>query len=89
MVLLNFGDNSGSIAVPFPKAGTYREMLDDDVRPSSFDLAVASDGEVPHDHRAIALRIYLREDCLSLPPPTLGGSCQCEIPRPWVDSSDR
>jgi maltooligosyltrehalose trehalohydrolase len=45
MVLLNFGDNSASVAVPFPQAGTYREMLDDDVRPSSFDLAVASDGE--------------------------------------------
>ncbi len=46
MVLLNFGDNPGSIAVPFPKAGTYREMLDDDVRPSSFDLTVASDGDM-------------------------------------------
>jgi maltooligosyltrehalose trehalohydrolase len=46
MVLLNFGDNSGSIAVPFPKTGTYREMLDDDARPASFDITVASDGEV-------------------------------------------
>ena len=45
MVLLNFGDDSGSIAVPFPQAGTYREMLDDDVRPSHYDLNVASDGE--------------------------------------------
>ena len=46
MVLLNFGDASGSIAVPFPQAGTYREMLDDDVRPSHYDLNVASDGEL-------------------------------------------
>jgi maltooligosyltrehalose trehalohydrolase len=46
MVLLNFGDSPGSIAVPFPKAGTYREMLDDDVRPSSFDLTVVSDGDM-------------------------------------------
>lgn len=46
MVLLNFGDNPESIAVPFPKAGTYREMLDDDVRPSSFDISVAFDGDV-------------------------------------------
>lgn len=46
MVLLNFGDSSGSVAVPFPKAGTYREMLDDDARPASFDLNVAADGEV-------------------------------------------
>lgn len=45
MVLLNFGDNSGSIAVPYPKAGTYREMIDDDARPSHYDLSVASDGE--------------------------------------------
>ena len=45
MVLLNFGDNSGSIAVPFPKAGTYREMIDDDARPSHYDLSVASDSE--------------------------------------------
>jgi len=46
MVLLNFGDNPGSIAVPFPKAGTYREMLDDDVRSSSFDISVPFDGDV-------------------------------------------
>ena len=50
MVLLNFGDNSGSIAVPFPKAGTYREMLDDDARPTRFDITVASDGDI---HTAI------------------------------------
>jgi 1,4-alpha-glucan branching enzyme len=48
MVLLNFGDNSGSIAVPFPKAGTWREMIDDgDARPSHFDITVASDGDTP------------------------------------------
>ena len=47
MVPLNFGDNSGSIALPFPKAGTYREMLDDDARPARFDITIASDGDVP------------------------------------------
>ena len=47
MVLLNFGDNSGSIAVPFPKAGTWREMIDDDARPSHFDITIASDGDTP------------------------------------------
>ena len=46
MVLLNFGDNKGDISVPFPKAGTWREMIDDGDRPSHLDLIVASDGEI-------------------------------------------
>ena len=47
LVLLNFGDNPGGIAVPFPKAGTWREMLDDDARPSHFDVTIAADGDTP------------------------------------------
>jgi 1,4-alpha-glucan branching enzyme len=45
MVLMNFGDADSSITLPFPKAGTYREMLDDDVRAASYDLVIANDGD--------------------------------------------
>ena len=62
MVLLNFGDGATSISLPFPKAGTYREMLDDDVRQTSFDLTVRSDGEshtiiVPSHYGMIFLKV--------------------------------
>jgi 1,4-alpha-glucan branching enzyme len=62
MVLLNFGDGTTSISLPFPKAGTYREMLDDDVRQTSFDLAVHSDGEshtiiVPSHYGMIFIKV--------------------------------
>ena len=32
MVFLNFSGSEQSLSVPFPVAGTYREMLDDDTR---------------------------------------------------------
>jgi maltooligosyltrehalose trehalohydrolase len=32
MVLLNFSDQPGTIAVPFPKAGNWTEMIDADIR---------------------------------------------------------
>jgi hypothetical protein len=44
MVLLNFGAGDATLSLPFPQAGSWREMLDDDVRPSHYDLFVASDG---------------------------------------------
>ena len=44
MVLVNFDDNAGTISVPFPKAGTWTEMLDADVR--NLTLNVASAGAV-------------------------------------------
>jgi maltooligosyltrehalose trehalohydrolase len=44
MVLLNFGAAAGQIQVPFPKAGTWTEMLDADQR--TFALTVANDGDV-------------------------------------------
>jgi maltooligosyltrehalose trehalohydrolase len=43
MVLLNFGNAVGTITLPFPKAGTWREMLDDAKR--QFSITVAADGE--------------------------------------------
>jgi 1,4-alpha-glucan branching enzyme len=43
-VLLNFADAAGQISVPFPKAGTWQEMLDADQR--SYSVTVAADGDV-------------------------------------------
>ena len=42
MVVLNFSDNRNSISIPFPKAGVWREMVDDDKR--TLTLNVPSDG---------------------------------------------
>jgi hypothetical protein len=42
MVVLNFSDNPSSISIPFPKAGVWREMVDDDRR--TLTLNVPSDG---------------------------------------------
>ncbi|HEY6293378.1 MAG TPA: alpha-amylase family glycosyl hydrolase [Terriglobia bacterium] len=44
MVLLNFSDSPGTISVPFPKAGTWREMIDADLR--TLTLTVANDGDL-------------------------------------------
>ena len=44
MVLLNFSDRTGTISVPFPKAGVWQEALDADIR--ALTLPVASDGAV-------------------------------------------
>ena len=41
MVLLNFADSAGIISVPFPKAGTWQEMLD-----GNQTISVPSDGAV-------------------------------------------
>jgi 1,4-alpha-glucan branching enzyme len=46
MILLNFSDSVQSLSVPFPVAGTYREMLDDDLRgPSHLEVSVQNPGE--------------------------------------------
>jgi hypothetical protein len=42
MVLLNFADSAGTITVPFPKAGAWKEMIDADIRGQT--LSVPSDG---------------------------------------------
>jgi len=39
MVFLNFSDTPGSVTIPFPKAGTWKEMIDADVV-----LTVQADG---------------------------------------------
>jgi 1,4-alpha-glucan branching enzyme len=40
MIFLNFSDEQKSVTVPFPEPGTYREMIDNDVRSSPFDISV-------------------------------------------------
>jgi len=42
MVLLNFAESTASITLPFPKAGTWTEMIDADTRPLT--LQVPGDG---------------------------------------------
>ncbi len=49
IVILNFSNSPQSISLPFPKAGTYREMVDDDIRaPDHLDLIVQQDGQTIH-----------------------------------------
>jgi 1,4-alpha-glucan branching enzyme len=46
MVFLNFSDSERSLSVPFPVAGVYREMLDEDVRGQShLEITVQNPGE--------------------------------------------
>ena len=42
MVLLNFSDQARSVSVPFPKAGVWKELIDDSVR--TLTINVPSDG---------------------------------------------
>ena len=44
MVLLNFASSAGQIAVPFPKAGKWQEMLDADQGTNV--VTVGADGDV-------------------------------------------
>ncbi|HCI78473.1 MAG TPA: hypothetical protein DHW02_02140, partial [Ktedonobacter sp.] len=42
IVLLNFSDQQQPITLPFPEPGTYREMIDDAVRSTPFEIVVSS-----------------------------------------------
>lgn len=46
LVILNFASYADTIQVPFPKAGTWTEKLDDDVRTTPWTINVASAGSV-------------------------------------------
>ena len=46
MVFLNFSDGLQSIAVPFPEPGSYREMIDDGLRATPFEISVSSADQV-------------------------------------------
>ena len=45
VVLLNFSNNDQSVTIPFPKAGTYREMINNDVRAQPWEITVHNDGD--------------------------------------------
>jgi hypothetical protein len=45
LVLLNFGDNDGTVQAPFPAAGTWREMLDDSFRAAPLEVTPGLDGQ--------------------------------------------
>ncbi|GAC1656887.1 MAG: hypothetical protein NVS4B7_01440 [Ktedonobacteraceae bacterium] len=42
LVFLNFSDVQQALSVPFPQPGTYREMIDNDVRSTPLELSVSS-----------------------------------------------
>jgi hypothetical protein len=44
LVLLNFSDAAATVNAPFPVAGTWREMLDDTLRPTPLEVEAAADG---------------------------------------------
>ena len=46
MVILNFASFADSISVPFPKAGTWTESLDADVRSAPWRIQVATAGDL-------------------------------------------
>jgi 1,4-alpha-glucan branching enzyme len=45
VVILNFSNNDQTITIPFSKAGTYREMINNDVRPHPWEITVHNDGD--------------------------------------------
>jgi 1,4-alpha-glucan branching enzyme len=45
LVLLNFGDNDGTVQAPFPAAGTWREMLDDSFRAAPLEVSPGQAGQ--------------------------------------------
>ena len=46
LIFLNFSDSQQALSVPFPIAGTYREMLDDDVRGTNhLEIKISSSGQ--------------------------------------------
>jgi 1,4-alpha-glucan branching enzyme len=45
VVLINFSNSDQGITIPFPKAGIYREMINDDVRAQPLEITVRNDGD--------------------------------------------
>ncbi len=45
VVLLNFSNNDQGVTISFPKAGTYREMINNDVRAQPWEITVHNDGD--------------------------------------------
>jgi 1,4-alpha-glucan branching enzyme len=45
LVLLNFSNSDQGATIPFSKAGTYREMINNDVRSQPWEITVHNDGD--------------------------------------------
>jgi maltooligosyltrehalose trehalohydrolase len=45
LVFLNFSDAQTSLSVPVDEPGTYREMIDDDIRPGPFEIPITAPGQ--------------------------------------------
>jgi 1,4-alpha-glucan branching enzyme len=45
LVFLNFSDQTKQLTIPSPAAGTFREMLDDDIREAPLEMAVQRTGD--------------------------------------------
>jgi 1,4-alpha-glucan branching enzyme len=45
VVLINFSNSDQGITIPFPQAGTYREMINDDVRAQPLEITVYNDND--------------------------------------------
>jgi 1,4-alpha-glucan branching enzyme len=45
VVMLNFSNTDQCVTIPFSKAGTYREMINNDVRPQPLEITVHNDGD--------------------------------------------
>ncbi len=46
MVIINFASYADTIEVPFPKAGTWTEKIDDDVRTAPWQINIAADNAI-------------------------------------------
>jgi maltooligosyltrehalose trehalohydrolase len=62
LVLLNFSDGAGSVNAPFPVAGTWREMLDESLRPAPLEVQPAQDGamlplQVPSNYGQVWVKV--------------------------------
>jgi 1,4-alpha-glucan branching enzyme len=61
VVVLNFSGSTRTVAIPFPDAGEYREVVDDDVRTVPLLISIAAAGDtatvdVPSNYGYILLR---------------------------------
>jgi 1,4-alpha-glucan branching enzyme len=62
LVLLNFSSSSAQVNAPFPAAGTWREMLDDSLRPAPLEVTAAANGamitlQVPSNYGQIWVKV--------------------------------
>jgi 1,4-alpha-glucan branching enzyme len=45
VIILNFSKSDQGVTIPFSKAGTYREMINNDVRPQPLEITVHNDND--------------------------------------------